>query len=285
MKMNAIHRGTRFYVGRAFLYLILLLLAVVMLIPFVWLISSSLKLDSEVFSIPIKWIPTVPRWQNYVNIWTREDFHLDTYIANTLILTVVVTILQLLTSSFAAYSFAKLRFPGKKTLFMCYVATIAIPWQSYMLPQFIMVGKYFSLNNTLLSMVLLQAFSAFGVFMMRQFYMGVPDELCEAARIDGLSEYGIWARIMLPLSVPALSTLVIFTFVNTWNDFLGPSIYLTQDSVKTIQVGLRRLVTQYGSEYGMIFASSVVSLVPVLLIFLLLQKYFVQGIATSGIKG
>jgi multiple sugar transport system permease protein len=152
-----------------------------------------------------------------------------------------------------------------------------------MVPQFILM-RYMGLNNTHLAIILLQAFSAFGVFMMRQFYQGVPDELCEAARIDGLSEYGIWARIMLPLSKPALSTLTIFTFVATWNDFLGPMIYLTDTKLKTIQIGLRMFISQYSAEYGLIMAASVVSIIPVVIVFLALQKYFVQGVAASGIK-
>lgn len=153
-----------------------------------------------------------------------------------------------------------------------------------MVPQFILM-RYMGLNNTHLAIILLQAFSAFGVFLMRQFYQGVPDELCEAARIDGLSEYGIWARIMLPLSKPALSTLTIFTFVATWNDFLGPMIYLTDTKLKTIQIGLRMFISQYSAEYGLIMAASVVSIIPVVIVFLALQKYFVQGVAASGIKG
>ena len=139
--------------------------------------------------------------------------------------------LQLLTSSFAAYSFAKLDFKHKNLLFMAYIATIAMPWQVYMVPQFIMM-RGFGLNDKLLAMICLQAFSAFGVFLMRQFYMGIPDSLCEAARIDGMSEYGIYAKIMLPLSKPAISTLTIFTFVNTWNDYLGPLIYLKTEQKK-----------------------------------------------------
>jgi multiple sugar transport system permease protein len=145
--------------------------------------------------------------------------------------------------------------------------------------------RQFGLNNSHLALICLQAFSAFGVFMMRQFYMGIPDDLCEAARIDGLTEYGIWARIMVPLSKPAVSTLVIFTFVNTWNDFLGPQIYLIRTELKTIQIGLRMFISQYSSEYGLIMAASVVTLIPILVIFLSLQKYFVQGVATAGLKG
>lgn len=254
-----------------------------MLIPFLWMLSASIKTDREVFQMnPFVWIPENPRWSNYVDIWTKIPF--ATFVKNTVFLTIVVTILQLLTSSFAAYSFAKLDFKHKNLLFMAYIATIAMPWQVYMVPQLIMM-RGFGLNDKLLAMICLQAFSAFGVFLMRQFYMGIPDSLCEAARIDGMSEYGIYAKIMLPLSKPAISTLTIFTFVNTWNDYLGPLIYLKTEQKKTIQLGLKMFIGQYSSEYGLIMAGSVLSLIPVLIVFLCLQKYFVEGVANTGVKG
>lgn len=268
--------------ARILLYLVLLIITVIMLVPFAWMLSASLKLDKDVFTVPIRWIPKEPKWENYVNIWKKIP--LLTYVLNTAKLTVIVTILQLLTSSFAAYAFAKLQFKHRNLLFLAYVATIAVPWQVYMVPQFIMM-RSFHLNDTHLAIICLQAFSAFGVFMMRQFYQGIPDELCEAARIDGMTEYQIYSRVMLPLSKPALSTLTIFTFVNTWNDFLGPLIYLTTDRKKTLQLGLRMFIGQYSSEYGLIMAASVLSLIPVLLVFLSLQKYFVEGVAATGIKG
>ncbi|MCI7744775.1 carbohydrate ABC transporter permease [bacterium] len=264
------------------IYALLIVVAFLMLIPFVWMLSASLKMNKDVFAFPIEWIPSNPRWRNYQDIWTKIP--LLTFIKNTAKLTIIVTLLQLFTSSFAAYAFAKLQFKGKKVLFLGYIATIAVPWQAYMVPQFMMMRSW-GLNNTHLAIICLQAFSAFGVFMMKQFYEGVPSELCEAARIDGLSEYGIWFRIMLPLSKPALSTLTIFTFVSTWNDFLGPLIYLTKTELKTIQIGLRMFISQYSAEYGLIMAASVVALIPVLIVFLSLQKYFVQGVASAGLKG
>ena len=282
VKQHTASAHTRKIVGKVLIYALLIATAVIMLVPFAWMISSSLKLNKDVFSFPMQWIPSAPRWRNYIDIWTKIP--LLTFVTNTAKLTVIVTLLQLFTSSFAAYGFAKLRFKGRNTLFLAYVATIAVPWQANMVPQFMMM-RSFHLNNTHLAIICLQAFSAFGVFMMRQFYEGIPDELCEAARIDGLNEYQIWWRIMLPLSKPALSTLVIFTFVNTWNDFLGPMIYLTETKLKTLQIGLRMFITQYSSEYGLIMAASVLSLIPVLIVFLSLQKYFVQGVASSGLKG
>ena len=264
------------------IYALLLLLAFIMLVPFVWMISASLKLNKDIFVIPFEWISKEPRWKNYIDIWTKIP--LAKYAMNTVKLTIIVTCLQILTSSFAAYAFAKLSFKGRDLLFLAYIATIAVPWQVYMVPQFMFMRRL-GLADTHLAIIILQAFSAFGVFLMRQFYEGIPDSLCEAARIDGMSEYGIYTKIMLPLSKPALSTLTIFTFVNTWNDFLGPLIYLTTDSKKTLQIGIKMFISQYSAEYGLIMAASVLSLIPVLIVFMALQKYFVAGITTGAVKG
>lgn len=280
MKQSSQKRNSA--ISKTLIYAILILITALMLIPFIWMLSASLKMNKDVFSFPIQWIPESPRWRNYVDIWTKIP--LLTFVKNSAKLTIIVTLLQLFTSSFAAYAFAKMNFKGKNLLFLGYIATIAVPWQAYMVPQFMMMRAW-NLNNTHLAIICLQAFSAFGVFLMKQFYEGVPSELCEAARIDGLSEYGIWFKVMLPLSKPAISTLTIFTFVSTWNDFLGPLIYLTKNEVKTIQIGLRMFISQYSAEYGLIMAASVVALIPVLIIFLSLQKYFVQGVAATGIKG
>ena len=230
----------------------------------------------------MRWIPETFHWDNYVKIW--QQVPLLTYFKNTFLVALAVTFMQILTSSFAAYAFAKLRFPGRDALFLCYIGTIAVPWQAYMIPQFIMM-RSMGLYDTLLALVVLQSFSAFGVFLMRQFYLSIPNELCEAARIDGLNEYSIWARIMLPLAKPAIATLLIFTFVNTWNDYMGPMIYLTKDVNKTIQVGLKRFIQTYTSHYHLIMAASLVSLLPVGIVFLFFQRYFIEGIATTGLKG
>lgn len=206
-------------IGRVLLYTVLIAMALFTLIPFVWMLSSSLKLDQEVFQYPIRWIPETFHWENYRVIWERVS--LLTYFKNTAIIALAVTFLQTLTSSFAAYAFAKLHFKGRDLLFVAYIATIAVPWQAY----------------------------------------------------------------MLPLSTAAIATLVIFTFVGTWNDYMGPMIYLTRDENKTIQVGLRRFIQEYTSDYHLIMAASLVSLLPVSVVFLCLQKYFIEGIATSGLKG
>ena len=269
-------------IGKIILYIVLILLAIGMLVPFAWMISASLKAEKDVFAFPIQWIPTNPKWLNYVKIWKKVPLLIG--FRNTIVITVVATTLQVITSSFAAYAFAKLTFKGRDTIFLAYVMTIAIPWQVYMVPQFIMM-KNFGLTDSLLGLILMQSFTATGVFLMRQFYIGIPNELLEAARIDGLSEYGIWAKIMLPLSKAAVATLIIQGFVFEWNDFMGPLIYLSSSNKKTVQLMLRMFNTQYSSNYALIMAAATVSLIPVFVLFIFLQRYFVQGIAAAGIKG
>ncbi|SEU29400.1 carbohydrate ABC transporter membrane protein 2, CUT1 family [Lacrimispora sphenoides] len=265
-----------------FLYLGLIALSLFMLVPFYWMVISSLKLNKDVFSIPMTWWPDTLHWENYKIIWKKLP--LVTFFFNTAKLTVITTVIQLFTSCFAAYGFTKTRFKGRDLIFLMYVTTIAVPWQVYMVPQFILVSKL-GLNNTHLGLILMQAFSAFGVFLIRQFYISIPDELCEAARIDGLNEYGIFAKIVFPLGKPAMATLTIFTFTNVWNDFMGPLIYLKTKELKTIQLGIRMFISQFGADYAWIMAASVCSLIPVIIVFLSCQKFFVEGVAASGIKG
>lgn len=275
-------RRTKSRISAAILYVVLAVLLLVVLMPFIWMLSSSLKHDNDVLTVPIQWIPKTFVWTNYSDIWKLVP--MAGYLMNSAILAIVITFLQVLTGSFAAYGFSKIRFPGRDGLFLAYIATIAVPWQAYMIPQFILMEKA-GLTNSFTALILLQAFGAFGVFLMRQYYMTIPDELCEAARIDGLSDYRIWWRIILPLSKPALASLALLTFVNTWNDYMGPFIYLSSNRLWTIQIGLRSFVGQYSSQDALIMTGSIISIIPILVIFLVGQRYFIQGIATSGMKG
>ena len=263
-------------------YLALAVAAAGLLLPFYWMVVSSLKSDNDVFTIPIQWLPDPVVWSNYLDIWRVSQ--MTTWLKNTLIISVAVTVSQLLTGSFAAYGFAKVRFPGRDVLFLVYIGTIAVPWQSYMVPQFILMSKL-GLSDTRWSIIALQAFGALGVFLMKQFYDSIPDELVDAARIDGMSEFGIYRRIMLPLSVPALASLTLLTLVTTWNDYLGPLIYLRSPGLRTIQLGLSTFISQYNAEYALIMTGSVLSVLPIAVIFLLGQRYFVEGISTTGLKG
>ena len=270
------------HTGRILLYIAMTVAAAGILLPFAWMVISSLKMNNQVFTAPVEWIPDPVQWSNYLDIWLRAD--MLNWVGNTLLVSVVVTCLQVLTGSFAAYGFAKTKFPGRDALFLLYIGTIAVPWQSYMIPQFRMLTDW-GLSNTLYSIMLLQAFGAFGVFLMKQYYESIPDSLCEAARIDGLNEYGIWWRIIMPLSVPALASLTLITFVNTWNDYLGPLIYLRDRELWTIQLGLQSFIGEFNTEHALIMTGSVLSVLPIAVIFLLGQRYFVAGIATTGVKG
>jgi multiple sugar transport system permease protein len=269
-------------INLALLYALLAVLAAMIIFPFLWMLSASLQMDKEVFRFPFRWIPKTFRWKNYALIWKRIPFL--GFILNTTKLTLIITALQIATSSLAAYAFARLEFKGRDVIFLGYVATIAIPWQVYMVPQFILMRRL-GLNDSHLALILLQAFTAFGVFLMRQFFIGIPKELSEAARIDGMNDLGIYAKIMMPLAKPALATLTIFSFVAVWNDFMGPLIYLSSEKLKTIQLGLRMFIAQYSADYALIMAASLVSLVPIVLLFVSLQRFFVEGVASSGLKG
>ena len=272
----------RNFISKFLIYFFLIVITACMLLPFLWMLSSSFKLNKDVFGFPIQWIPKNPRWQNYVDIWTQIP--LLTFVKNTVKITVVVTLLQLFTSSFAAYAFAKMQFKGKNVLFLGYIATIAVPWQAYMVPQFMMMSSW-HLNNTHLAIMCLQAFSAFGVFLMKQFSEGIPTEMLEAARIDGASEARTFVKIVLPMVKPGIGALAIFTFINSWNDYFMQLIMLSSTSNLTISLGIAKLQAENSTDFGLIMAGAALAAVPIIIIFLIFQKYFTQGITMGAVKG
>ena len=267
--------------GKVIKYLVIILVSLMMVMPFVWMLSASLKAETEIFGFPIKWIPETFHWDNYTKVWTTVPFHL--YYLNTLKIAVITTILVILNSSLAGYAFAKIKFPESNRLFFIYVATMMIPYQVMMIPQF-MLMKQLGLVNTHWALIILGTFNPFGVFLFRQFFLSIPDELLEAARIDGLSEFGIYWRIILPLSKPAIATLVIFSFMHAWNDFLGPLIYLTSDHLYTLQLGIQHFITEYNTEYALLMAAAVSAIVPTIIVYFLAQDHFIKGVANTGIK-
>ena len=273
---------TKIRIQHSVLFVVLLVIGLTMLVPFFWTLSSSLKYNREIFEYPIKWIPEVLRWSNYEEVWTRVNFL--TYYLNTIKLSLIVTIGQVVTCSLAAYSFAKMDYPGRDKIFLCYLATMMVPWHAIMIPQFIII-KNLGFYDSHWSIILMNLFSAFGVFLLRQFMLGIPMELSEAARIDGCGELKIYSQIIMPMCKPGLATLVVFTFNFMWNDYMGPMIYLNTDKLKTIQIGLAAFRTEYGAEYGLIMAGTVCSLLPMVLIYCVAQKYLIEGIAFSGLKG
>lgn len=263
-------------------YAVVLTLTISMLIPFLWMLSASFKTNLEVFSFPIQWIPEVFHFENYSNVWRIANY--PRMFFNTVKLTAIITVLQVLTSTLAAYAFSKIIFPERDALFLLYLATMMVPYQVVMIPQFSIIREM-GLTNTHLALILIQAFTPMGVFLIKQFYDGIPNELIEAARIDGLSEFGIYRRIMLPLSKSAIVSLAILTVTATWNDFLAPLIYISDKELFTIQLGLRNLCSEYTAEYGQIMAASVMSVIPIFILYCIFQRFFEEGMIAGAVKG
>ena len=264
------------------LFLVCCAVAVAMIMPFLWMVSASFKLRNEIFSRPIQWIPQTFHKDNYETILEKIPF--SRYFFNTAKITIIITLLQLVTCSMAAYAFSKLHFPGRDTIFLCYLGTMMVPWHAIMIPQFIVIQKLHLYDNHL-SLILTGAFSAFGVFLLRQNMLSIPDSLNEAAKIDGCDPVGIYLRIILPLTKTGLATLTVLTFNGTWHDYMGPMIYLDKDVNRTIQLGLATFKREFDTNYGAIMAGTVISLIPVVIIYVTMQKYIVEGIAYSGVKG
>jgi multiple sugar transport system permease protein len=222
------------------------------------------------------------RTLNYEKVW--KDIAFPQYFLNTTKLAVCITLLQLATCSLAAFSFTKMHYPGRDKLFVAYLATMMVPWHAIMIPQFIIV-KSLGLFNTHLALILLQAFSAFGVFILRQNMLSIPDSLTEAAKIDGCGWFRTYATIIIPLTKTGLITLAVLTFNTVWNDYMGPMIYLDSDKLFTIQIGLASFRQQYSADYGAIMAGTVSSILPVIVLYAVAQKQIVEGVAFSGVKG
>jgi multiple sugar transport system permease protein len=253
-----------------------------MVVPFLWMISSSLKADNEVLAYPPVWIPSDVQWGNYLKVLVLLPF--GRYLLNTTVVSITVTALEVLTSSLAAYSFARLRFPGRDRLFLLYLGTLMVPGQVTIIPNFLLISL-FGWVNSYTALILPAAFTAFGTFLLRQFFLSIPPELEQAARIDGCGYFGIYRHIILPLSGPALATLAIFSFTAQWNSFLWPLIVTNSDDFRTLTVGLSYFQDEYATQFNYMMAGSVLNIIPILVVFLLLQRYFVRGIALTGITG
>lgn len=266
--------------GRVLAYLVLLGVAALVLGPLVVILSSSFKNEQEIFAFPMTLLPLEPILDNYQAL--KANFPL--YILNSIKLTAIIVLFQLVTATTGAYAFSKLHWRGRDLLFMLYVASVMIPIQAIIIPQFIIV-KNLGLYNSHLGVVAVSIFTAFGTFLVKQFFMTVPDSFIEAARIDGAGEFKIFLRIMIPLSKPVLATLVIFSFRYFWNDFFTPLIYLSKPELKTLPLGMADFSTQYNVFLGPQMAASFLSIIPVLVIFVAAQKYFVQGTMAGGVKG
>ena len=264
-------------------YLLLTAIALVMLFPMLWLVGTSFKSPTEnIFSFPPQLIPQEPTLTNFVTVWQTYPF--ANYLLNSAIVAIVTVSLNLLFCSLAAYPLARLNFTGRKLLFTIIVATIVIPFQIVMIPLYILVVNL-GLRNTYLGVILPNLASAFGIFLLRQAFAAVPTELEEAARIDGCSELGIWWHIMLPAIRPALVTLAIFVFIAAWSDFLWPLIVLDRPEYYTLPLGVATLAGTFSLDWRLIAAGSVISIAPIIILFMFVQKYIIPTDVGSGVKG
>ena len=276
------YRQRRKRIKRLGLHLVLITGSVVMLVPFAWMLSTSLKEPGDVFIYPPQWIPQPVRWENYQETVTVMPF--GRFYLNSAIQAISVTALQLLTASLAAFAFARLRFRGRDALFLLYLATMMIPFPVTMIPNFVIM-RYLNWIDTFRALILPPAFSAFSTFLLRQYFMSIPTEMDDAARVDGASSFRIWWQIILPLSGPALATLAIFTFLGQWNSFLWPLIVTNSEKMRTLPVGLATFQSQFSVQWHLLMAGSVIAVLPILVIYIAGQRWFVRGITLTGMGG
>jgi multiple sugar transport system permease protein len=278
--------------GKFIVWIILVLLAIMWIVPFLWMLSTSLKTIQDLSGF--RWIPQPIAWENYRDAFSFGMW--DRWLANTVIITVISTIGMVLSSSMVAYSFARLRWPGREVMFRLVLATMMLPGVVTLIPQFILFAKLPAFGfqdsrvwvNTFLPLTV-PAFTAgaFNVFLLRQFMRGIPNELSEAAKIDGANEARIFWSIILPLTKPALAAIAIFSFQGAWQDFMGPLIYLQSEHLYTLQLGLRQFEAAAGGQphWPHLMAASLAVMLPVLLLFLMFQRYFIEGVTLTGLKG
>ncbi|KLV27055.1 carbohydrate ABC transporter permease [Niallia circulans] len=271
-------------INKAIMTVVMLMISIMFLLPFVWMLSTSFKIEADVFKFPIQWIPE--RWNgfnNYREVWFGENpFYI--YYWNTIKVTVCTTAISVTVSALAAYGFSKVNFRLGNFLFLIVLATYMVPAQAILVPQFIIYRKI-GLFDSHLGLILLGSFSVLGTFMLRQFFMGVSNELVEAAKIDGAGHWKIFWRVVLPIVKPAIATYAILRFIWTWNDYQNPLIFLRSDHLLTIQLAMQKFTTINGEFYSLIMAAAVSAILPLVIVFIIGQKQVIEGIALGGVKG
>ncbi len=274
--------GSRSPLHRIALTALLWAVALLFLIPLLWMISSSLKSNYQIFEIPPRWIPNPPRWENYREALTVLPFH--TYILNTAVISTLTIIGHLLSCTLIAYAFARLRARGRDVLFVVMLATMMLPYPVTMVPLYVLFQRLGWINTFLPLTVPAFLGSPFYIFLLRQFFLGIPRDFEDAARMDGANLLQILWQIMLPLALPAMATVAIFTFQASWNDFLAPLIYLQKPDLYTVTLGLQFFRSTYTTNWALLMAASLVTVLPVVVVFFMAQRYFIEGITLSGIK-
>ncbi len=267
-------------VRRATVYFVLAVAALLVLLPLALIVSNAFKTENEIFAYPVSWIPRSPTLDNFLAL--RADF--PRYIFNSFRVTIIIVAVQLVTATTGAYAFAKLQWRLREVLFIVYIASMMVPVQTFIIPQFIIV-RNLGLYDSHAALVFVSAFTAIGTFMTKQFFMSIPDSLLESARIDGAGSVRIFLEIVLPLSKPVIAVVGVLSFRWFWNEFFNALIYITSEELKTLPLGLSDFVSEYAVFYGPQMAASLVSIIPVLIVFFAGQRYFVEGVATTGIKG
>ena len=281
--MNGLNTGKFMYKWNKYLLtLFFICVSIVMLFPLLWAFATSLKTDLEVIESPYSFIPASPQWSNYKEVFSIIPF--GTYFMNSVFVSVLTIIITLITSILAAYVFSRLNFKGRNALFMLYLATLMVPRQVVLVPNFIIM-RHLNLLDNLWSLVLTSSFTAYGTFFLRQFFKTLPIDLEESAILDGLGYFRRLFQIVVPLAKPAIITITIITLLNTWNDFLFPLVFINSDSQKTLTVGLSLLRGDYDTRWNIVMAATLLSISPLVAFFCFAQRSFIEGIALSGIKG
>ena len=266
-----------------FLYAFLIVLAVLFILPIFYLFMGSFKAESELFRVPFKWLPDNFQFGNFINMFSSIPFF--KYLKNTMIIVVCNIVGSLLSCSLVAYGFARLRWPGRDKVFILVLITMILPYQVTLVPLFLMFTKMKWIGTFLPLTVTCFFGNPFFIFLLRQFFTGIPQDISEAARIDGAGEFTIFSKLVIPMAKPALTTVAIFAFIRSWNDFLGPLVFLGKDELYTLSLAASMLKSNLDPNWSLLLALGAVMILPVLILFFVMQKYFIQGIAMSGIKG
>ena len=276
------HRTRGHYVGRGAIIAVLAVLTVAFALPFYWLLSTALKTSPQIFVVPIVWVPSPPQWSNFSNAISFFPFW--QYLFNTVVICAFTVLGTVCSNSLIAYGLARIDWPGRNLVFILLLGTLLLPSQVTLIPLFIMFA-HIGWVDTYLPLIVPAFFgNAFFMFLLRQFFMGIPRELGEAVRIDGGSEFTIFWRIIVPLSKSALAVVALFSFINSWNDFLGPLVYIRTQSKYTLAVGLSTFLGQYGSQWSWLMAASALVFIPIVILFFFTQRLFIQGITFTGSK-
>ncbi len=273
----------RYTFGRILLYTVLIATSILMIIPFYWTLSTSFKIEQNVFSNPPQWIPNPFTWANFDKVINSPTIHFFRYLGNSIFIASVVTLAHVFFDTLAGYAFGKLRFPGRDLIFFIMLMALMVPFQTNIIPIYKIMAS-FHMIDTYWALIIPNLTSIFGIFLMRQFMMSIPNDLLDAARIDGCSEFGVFRRVALPLALPGIATLVIFTFMGVWNDFLWPRLVLNSEKLFTLPVGLALLQMKNTSNQAQIMAGTVLTALPMIVVFLFMQRQFIEGMTAGALK-